>query len=109
MPRDFDDEPRRIAVTGAAGFIGRNLVLRLGELGYAISALTRETPQADVAAALAAADVVIHLAGAVRPTDPMEFVYTQAYAGWIAEVLAESRRRVLVICASSTRADEDTA
>jgi UDP-2-acetamido-2,6-beta-L-arabino-hexul-4-ose reductase len=108
MPRDHVDEPARVAVTGAAGFIGRNLVLRLGELGHAPSALTRETPFAEAAAALAAADVVIHLAGAVRPPDPLEFINTQAYAAWTAEILAEAGRRPLVICASSVRADEDT-
>ena len=101
-------EGRRIAVTGAAGFIGRNLTVRLSELGHTVQALTRETPTDLAVAALADADVVVHLAGAVRPQDPAEFDRTQAYAAWVAEVIRGGGRRPLVICSSSVRAGDDT-
>lgn len=104
MPHDS----RRIAVTGAAGFIGRNLTVRLAELGHTVSALTRETPVETAAAVLAAAEVVVHLAGAVRPSDPSEFDRTQTYAGWVADCIERGGRRPLVICSSSVRAGDDT-
>ena len=98
-------EARRVAVTGAGGFIGRNLVVRLRELGLATSAITRDTPAPEAGAALAAADVVVHLAGAVRPHDALEFTRTQAYAAWVVDTLDAGGRRPLLICSSSVRAD----
>lgn len=97
-----------VAVTGATGFIGRNLVVRLRETDLRVLSLTRETPPEDAAQIVAAADVVIHLAGAIRPTDPIEFTHTEAYTHRIAEVIAKSGRRPLVIVSSSVRADDDT-
>jgi UDP-2-acetamido-2,6-beta-L-arabino-hexul-4-ose reductase len=100
---------KRVAVTGAAGFIGRNLVVRLKEAGYEPLELARATGPAAARAALRSADVVVHLASAVRPADPVEFMRSRAYAVWTAEAIAEGGRRPLVICCSSSRAEEDTA
>jgi UDP-2-acetamido-2,6-beta-L-arabino-hexul-4-ose reductase len=104
MPR----ETAYIAVTGAAGFIGRNLTVRLKELGHSVSALTRETPKEEAETALTAADVVVHLAGAVRPQNADDFAQTEIYSAWLAEVVSRGGRTPLIICASSVRADDDT-
>ena len=86
---------RRVAVTGATGFIGRILCARLRAGGYPVSALVRNP---DLAADLAASgvtlvagdldngdalralldncDVVIHLAGAVRGSSQASFDHT---------------------------------
>jgi UDP-2-acetamido-2,6-beta-L-arabino-hexul-4-ose reductase len=59
-------------------------------------------------AALAAADVVFHLAGVNRPRDPADFAHAnQAYAGWVAEAIEAGGRRPLMVCSSSARAVED--
>ncbi len=64
----------RIAVTGANGFVGKNLVVRLAEVGFKnVVSVVRETSETDFAAALGSADVVFHLAGANRPEDPADF------------------------------------
>jgi UDP-2-acetamido-2,6-beta-L-arabino-hexul-4-ose reductase len=64
----------RLLVTGSNGFVGRNLCVRLRELGYEnIFALSRATPIQDIAPAVAAADFVFHIAGVNRPRDPAEF------------------------------------
>ncbi len=58
------DMLRRIAVTGASGFIGRPLVAALIEKGYDVVALARETgPAVPNAGAFAGVDGVVHLAG----------------------------------------------
>lgn len=102
-------EPRIVAVTGAAGFIGRNLVVRLDELGHDVRRITRASSRQEMQAAVAAADVVFHLAGAIRPPDPMEFLQTVAFANDVAAAVARGGRRPLVVYSSSRRANEDTA
>src|SRR3954470_24768264 len=98
-----------VAVTGSAGFSGRNLTVRLGEAGYTFGALTRQTPLQDAVAAIGRADVVFHLAGAVRPDDPSAFAQADAYGRHVADAVARGGRRPFVILSSSTQAGEDTA
>lgn len=99
---------RRIAITGADGFIGRNLAVRLGELGDAVMPLTRASTRDDWHRTVAQADAVVHLAGANRPADPADFMGTNAGA---AELLAEavaSVRPIPIIYASSAKSTEDS-
>lgn len=64
----------RILVTGADGFIGRNLVIRLMEQpGNEILRLTRRSSAEDLSAFVRGADFIVHLAGINRPKDPGEF------------------------------------
>lgn len=65
---------KRIAITGADGFIGKNLRIRLGEFkNLDVASITRDTPLDEVEAALLNADLVYHLAGINRPENPAEF------------------------------------
>lgn len=99
-----------IIVTGGAGFVGRNLRLRLHESGYAsVTRLERDTPASEVAAALASADFVFHLAGVNRPPDVAEFDSGNRLA--TAELCAALRaggRRAPVAFSSSIQAERDT-
>lgn len=100
-------EPTVVAVTGAAGFIGSNLTLRLAEAGHQVRPLTRDTPDAEQRAALGESDVVFHLAGANRPIDPADHMaINRDYARWVAQAIAEGGRNPLVVVASSSRAGE---
>ena len=101
-------ERRIVAVTGAAGFIGRNLVVRLEELGCDVRRITRATSRQEMGAALAAADAVFHLAAAIRPLDPIEYLRTVAYANDVAGAIAQGGRRPLVVLSSSRKAADDT-
>ena len=102
--------PRRIAITGAEGFIGRNLALRLRELGDEILALTRVSTRDEWHASVAMADAVVHLAGANRPSDPTEFDTINAgTATLLVEALEAAGRPIPVIYASSVRADGNDA
>jgi UDP-2-acetamido-2,6-beta-L-arabino-hexul-4-ose reductase len=99
----------RIVVTGADGFIGRNLRLRLREIGHCdVVGITRATDEADAARSLAVADAVFHLAGVNRPKDPAD--YADGNTGVTERVLralAATGRRVPVAYASSTQAALD--
>jgi UDP-2-acetamido-2,6-beta-L-arabino-hexul-4-ose reductase len=103
MPPD-----RTVAVTGAAGFIGRNLVIRLRETGLRVLPLTRQTPPDEAERMIAAADVVFHLAAAIRPSDPVQFAHTVAYTRQLAGMIGRGDRRPLVIISSSNRAGDDS-
>ena len=99
-----------ILVTGAHGFVGRNLMLRLSEAGYdQITGLGREASPADLAGAAAEADIILHLAGANRPEDPAEFVSTNVdLTSSIAEAVRQGGRRPMIFLPSSTKAVDDT-
>jgi UDP-2-acetamido-2,6-beta-L-arabino-hexul-4-ose reductase len=99
----------RIVVTGANGFIGRNLVARLGERGHAdIGLITRDTSEPQARSVLEAADVVFHLAGVNRPQDPVEFTTGNAtLTATLCKVLETSGRHATLVLASSTQATQD--
>ena len=99
----------RVAGTGADGFIGRNLALRLAELGREVVPITRGTGRYGWFAAVAGADAVCHLAGANRPADPAEFDAVNAgTADLLAEAVAAAGRPIPVAYASSTRAADES-
>lgn len=99
----------KVLVTGADGFIGRNLRVALGEReGVEVLAITRGSSDADFAAAVASADAVVHLAGINRPQDPDEFVTGNAdFTARLAAFLGATGRCIPVAFASSIQADRD--
>lgn len=100
---------RQIAVTGANGFIGRNLIVRLDELGMGVLPLYRDSTREAWFAAIADADAVIHLAGVNRPADPAEFMdVNYGTADLIADAVRAAGRPVRIAYTSSSRADEPT-
>ena len=96
----------RIAITGADGFIGRNLAVRLGETGETdIVSILRDTPRAELAKRLAGVEIVFHLAGVNRPIDPAEFGSGNAdFTSELCDVLAALPAPPRVILSSSTQA-----
>lgn len=98
-----------VAVTGARGFIGSNLAVRLDERDVRLVRIDRETPRDQAESGLAQADVIVHLAGANRPVDPAEYMtVNRDFTQVVAEAVAKGGRRPLVIFASSARASEDS-
>ena len=99
----------KVLVTGADGFIGKNLRIALTEReGFELLAITRASSDADLADAVAAADAVIHLAGVNRPQDPAEFAAGNAdFTARLCALLSASGRAVPVAFASSIQADRD--
>lgn len=102
-------ERRTIVVTGAEGFVGKNLMLRLNELeGTRAIGIGRTSSANDWSAAIADASAIIHLAGVNRPANEADFLGNQTAAELLAEAVIESGRPIPIICTSSSRAVEDT-
>lgn len=102
--------PMRIVVTGAGGFIGKNLMVRLREL-HDFEAIPIEvgTSEATLAEALRDAAAVVHLAGVNRPRDPAEFMTgNRDSIVHVTETLAHAGRAVPIILTSSIRAEDDS-
>jgi UDP-2-acetamido-2,6-beta-L-arabino-hexul-4-ose reductase len=103
----------RILVTGANGFIGKNLVVRLNELAnVSVSTFVRGDDAVLLPKLVAQADAVVHLAGENRPTDEAAFEQvnaglTAALCAAIEHELRSSGRQVPLVLASSTQAERD--
>ncbi|MEO5757996.1 MAG: NAD-dependent epimerase/dehydratase family protein [Mesorhizobium sp.] len=99
----------RVAITGADGFIGRNLNARLVEQGIADAvAIRRDTPRDQLPVLLAGVDIVFHLAGINRPLDPGEFVTGNVdFTHALCEVLATLPKPPRIVLSSSTQAALD--
>ncbi len=64
----------KIAVTGASGFIGQNLVVALKRMGHEVAGIDVDSPLDALGEAVDGAHVVFHLAGVNRPSQDAEFM-----------------------------------
>jgi UDP-2-acetamido-2,6-beta-L-arabino-hexul-4-ose reductase len=106
----MSDRVTRVAITGANGFVGRNLIQRMGELGgFTVTAITRDTDGTALPALLADTDHVIHLAGVNRSDDADAYMPGNAGATQtLCDALRSIGRPVPLFYASSARAGEPT-
>jgi UDP-2-acetamido-2,6-beta-L-arabino-hexul-4-ose reductase len=97
----------RVLVTGANGFIGKNLVLRLSELpDFEVITFLRDQNGADLAEKLARADAVVHLAGENRPSDVEAFhLVNVGLTEQICQGLRAIGSLIPIILASSAQAE----
>ncbi|TAJ80681.1 MAG: SDR family oxidoreductase [Gallionellaceae bacterium] len=98
----------RVLVTGANGFIGKNLLVHLREQGIEAVYFTREMGQADLAAKLGGVDFVFHLAGVNRPKEMGEFAEgNTALTRQLCGLIRASARQIPVLFTSSIQAETD--
>lgn len=103
----------RILVTGANGFIGKNLVVRLKELAkITVCTFVRGDDAALLPKLVSQVDAVVHLAGENRPADEAAFAQvnaglTSALCDAIKQAFLSTGRHIPLVLASSTQAERD--
>lgn len=99
----------RTLITGAAGFLGRNLAVWLSEKpGVSVAGLGRNDSATQWEDALREAELVFHLAGTNRPLDPADFDAGNAgLTKHLCATLERLGRVTPVVFASSTQAAID--
>ena len=99
----------RLLITGSNGFVGKNLVVSLGERpGWEIVRFDREHALKSLPEKIAQCDAVVHLAGVNRPQDPREFGAGNAgLTQTLCAAMASIGRPLPLIVASSTQAVRD--
>ena len=99
-----------VLVTGAYGFIGKNLIVRLNELDIQVTTYTRKNSTQDLEGLIKDADCIVHLAGENRPKDEKDFdVVNAGLTSSICDVVRSSGKNIPIILASSTQAELDNA
>ena len=100
----------RILVTGSNGFIGKNLVVRLNELGLHTEVYTRKNSVQDLPNLIEKSDFIVHLAGENRPIDEKYFdTINVGLTASICESVRSIGRQIPIILASSVQATLDNA
>lgn len=101
---------KKVLVTGASGFIGKNLLLWLHERSdIAVETFTRVDEISQLREKLSGIDFVFHLAGVNRPENPQDFKVgnedlTQALCQALIDVSERSGIKIPVVYASSIQA-----
>ncbi len=99
----------KILVTGANGFIGKNLIAELNNIGVSqIFEFTRDTDPTLLETYIEASDFVFHLAGVNRPQHAHEFMEgNYEFTSRLLELLKKSRKQAPIVTTSSIQAELD--
>lgn len=102
-------QPMRVLVSGARGFIGKNLVVRLSEIpSMQVLEFTRASRIEDLAPLVAQSDAIIHLAGENRPSDPADFMTVNVeLTRALCDAIVTSGRNIPLLVASSIQAERE--
>ncbi|MGL5647869.1 MAG: NAD-dependent epimerase/dehydratase family protein, partial [Clostridium sp.] len=99
----------KVLVTGARGFIGKNLICKLEELKkYEILTIDIDNSEDELLDAVKNSDFIFHLAGINRPKDDEEFKKgNTGLTEKIINQLVENNRKTSILITSSIQADLD--
>lgn len=99
----------KILITGANGFVGKNLIAELNNRGYKdIYKFTRETDESLLGEYTKDCDFVFHLAGVNRPKEEKEFMEGNfGFTSELLNLLKEHNNKAPILTTSSIQAERD--
>ena len=99
---------KKVLVTGANGFIGKNLCVRLEVLGITVLKFTKDSTLSDLDSFTKECGFVFHLAGANRPVNISDFktVNTDLTES-LYRLLHKNNNKCSVVLTSSTQAESN--
>lgn len=98
----------KLLITGANGFIAKNLICYLRERAYKIIEITRSSTKEELAQGIRESDFIFHLAGVNRPVDNKEFYEgNHGLTEEICQILKSFKRKTPIVFSSSTQAELD--
>jgi len=99
----------KILITGAKGFIGKNLTIRLNEVeGFSSIPFTKEDSLKSLQEKINQSDAIVHLAGVNRPKNDSEFnKINVGLTEFICQELRASNKKIPILLSSSTQAKLD--
>jgi UDP-2-acetamido-2,6-beta-L-arabino-hexul-4-ose reductase len=98
----------KVLITGANGFIGKNLTVFLQEQGVEIVNFTHDTPPSDLISYLDGVCFIFHLAGVNRTKDKVEFAEgNTSLTERLCDSIRATGRSIPVIYTSSIQAEVD--
>ena len=105
----MENKKKTLLITGAGGFVGKNLVAQLRNEGWNdLLLFDVDTPKELLADYAARADFVFHLAGVNRPQNPEEFYEgNRGFTEHLLALLAAAGNKAPVLVTSSIQAELD--
>lgn len=102
-------EPIKVLITGSRGFIGKNLVCKLKEFSFfEIYEFTKKNKFSELPSLLNNIDIVVHLAGENRPTNPQLFEEINVnFTENLCKIITDLKKDIPIIFASSTQSSFD--
>ena len=96
----------KVLITGADGFIGKNLIFRLRELNICFKVFTRKDTFNDLGKLIKDTDFIFHLAGENRPKNEIDFSISNVeLTNQICKQIKKSNRKITLLFSSSTQAN----
>src|SRR3990167_1317584 len=101
----------RVLITGANGFIGKNLSVWLSELkNYTVFCTSHEDPIDELKSKIANCDFIFHLAGVNRPLNDSMFISGNVeYTQLLCDLVQNTGRKIPILFTSSTQVELDNA
>lgn len=99
-----------ILVTGASGFIGKNLIFRLAEQSkYDVIKFCRADKLEGLEKKIKKSDIIVHLASEIRPKNKVSFEQNLGLTKKICETITRIKKEVQIIFMSSIRSSPNAS